>query len=116
MDENHRRMSFNKRANIYNNGIRAQILWREDELNTGDFADGSKNNTTGRKEYFANGEVLHRMRRPHVRTFPFCGFCSRGFELEVNLLLDTLHSDAPALLKRTMTGCFMLCSNMPTFL
>ena len=26
----------NKRANLYNNGIRAQILWREDELNTGD--------------------------------------------------------------------------------
>ena len=24
----------NKRANLYNNGIRAQILWREDELNT----------------------------------------------------------------------------------
>ena len=24
----------NKRANIYNNGIRAQILWSEDELNT----------------------------------------------------------------------------------
>ena len=26
----------NKRANIYNKGIRAQILWREDELNVGD--------------------------------------------------------------------------------
>ena len=26
----------NKRANLYNNGIRNQILYREDELNTGD--------------------------------------------------------------------------------
>ncbi len=32
----------NKRANIYNNGIRSRILWREDELNTGDFADGGE--------------------------------------------------------------------------
>ena len=34
----------NKRTNIYNNGIRAQILWREDELNTGDLLMVAKNN------------------------------------------------------------------------
>ena len=34
----------NKRANLYNNGIRAQILWREDELNTGDLLMVAKNN------------------------------------------------------------------------
>ena len=33
----------NKRANLYNNGIRAQILWREDELNTGDMLMIAKN-------------------------------------------------------------------------
>ena len=34
----------NKRANIYNKGIRAQILYREDELNTGDLLMVAKNN------------------------------------------------------------------------
>ena len=37
----------NKRANLYNNGIRAQILWREDELNTGDMLMIAKNNYYG---------------------------------------------------------------------
>ena len=34
----------NKRANIYNKGIRAQILYREDELNTGDMLMIARNN------------------------------------------------------------------------
>ena len=60
----------NKRANIYNNGIRAQILWREDELNTGDLLMVAKNNyywteKSEEMDFIANGEiaVLHRMRR-----------------------------------------------------
>lgn len=102
----------NKRANIYNNGIRAQILWREDELNTGDLLMVAKNNyfwTEKQKEmdFIANGEiaVVHRMRRSRelygfrfadvTLTFPD----HNDFELEVNLLLDTLHSDSPALPK-----------------
>ena len=52
----------NKRANIYNKGIRAQILWREDELNTGDLLMVAKNNyfwTEKEKEmdFIANGET-----------------------------------------------------------
>ena len=34
----------NKRANIYNNGIRAQILWREEPLEAGDMLMVAKNN------------------------------------------------------------------------
>ncbi|MBR1668947.1 MAG: AAA family ATPase [Bacteroidaceae bacterium] len=34
----------NKRANIYNNGIRAQILWREEPLESGDMLMVAKNN------------------------------------------------------------------------
>ncbi|MDE5999475.1 MAG: AAA family ATPase [Bacteroidaceae bacterium] len=34
----------NKRANIYNNGIRAQILWREEPLENGDMLMVAKNN------------------------------------------------------------------------
>ena len=102
----------NKRANIYNKGIRAQILYREDELNTGDMLMVAKNNyywTEKSKEmdFIANGEiaVVRRVRRTRelyefrfaevVLTFPD----HEDFELEANLLLDTLHSDAPALPK-----------------
>lgn len=41
----------NKRANIYNNGIRAQILWREDELNTGDLLMVAKIIISGRNNF-----------------------------------------------------------------
>ena len=117
----------NKRANIYNNGIRAQILWREDELNTGDLLMVAKNNyfwteqlradmlRGGEKkeavaqvpDFIANGEIaeVRRVRRTHELygfrfvdvTLAFPDY--NDFELEVNLLLDTLHSDAPALPK-----------------
>lgn len=102
----------NKRANIYNNGIRAQILWREDELNTGDLLMVAKNNyfwTEGQKEmeFIANGEtaVVRRVRRTSdIYGFRFAEVTLvfpdyDDFELDVNLLLDTLHSDTPALSK-----------------
>ena len=117
----------NKRANIYNNGIRAQILWREDELNTGDLLMVAKNNyfwteqlqadmlRNGEKkeavaqvpDFIANGEtaVVRRVRRTReLYGFRFADVTLsfpdyNDFELEVNLLLDTLHSDAPALPK-----------------
>ena len=60
----------NKRANLYNNGIRAQILWREDELNTGDMLMIAKNNYYWTEQYkemdfIANGEiaVVRRVRK-----------------------------------------------------
>ena len=102
----------NKRANIYNKGIRAQILWQEDELNTGDLLMVAKNNyfwTEKMKEmdFIANGEiaVVRRVRRTReLYGFRFADVTLAfpdydDFELEVNLLLDTLHTDAPALPK-----------------
>ena len=100
----------NKRANIYNNGIRAQILWREDELNTGDLLMVAKNNyywTEKEKEmdFIANGEtaVVRRVRRTReLYGFRFADVTLsfpdyQDFEIEVNMLLDTLHTDSPAL-------------------
>lgn len=102
----------NKRANIYNKGIRAQILYREDELNTGDLLMVAKNNYFWTEKYkeidfIANGEiaVVRRVRRTReLYGFRFAevllAFSDQNdFELEANLLLDTLHSDAPALPK-----------------
>ena len=60
----------NKRANIYNRGIRNMILYREDELNSGDLLMVAKNNyfwTEQCKEidFIANGDiaVVRRVRR-----------------------------------------------------
>lgn len=102
----------NKRANIYNKGIRAQILYREDELNTGDMLMVAKNNYYWTEQYkemefIANGEVavVRRVRRTReMYGFRFAevllSFPDQGdFELEANLLLDTLSTDAPALPK-----------------
>ena len=102
----------NKRANIYNRGIRNMILYREDELNSGDLLMVAKNNyfwTEQGKEidFIANGDiaVVRRVRRGReaygfrfadvVLAFPDYG----DVELEVKLLLDTLHTDTPALPK-----------------
>lgn len=100
----------NKRANIYNLGIRAQILWREEELEAGDWLMVAKNNyfwTEKEKEldFIANGEtaVVRRVRRTiEMYGFRFADVLLsfpnwQDTELEVRLLLDTLHSDAPAL-------------------
>ena len=102
----------NKRANLYNNGIRAQILWREDELNSGDMLMVAKNNYYWTEKYkemdfIANGEIaiVRRVRRTReMYGFRFAEVTLRfpdqnDFELDASLLLDTLHSDSPALPK-----------------
>lgn len=102
----------NKRANLYNNGVRNTILDREDELNTGDLLLIAKNNyfwaePTSDLGFIANGEMAV-VRRVH-RTTELYGFRFaqitvtfpdyNDYELEVKVLLDTLHAEAPALAK-----------------
>jgi exodeoxyribonuclease-5 len=102
----------NKRANIYNKGIRNTILYREEELESGDLLMVAKNNyfwTEGCKEidFIANGDiaVVRRMRREReMYGFRFADVTLRfpdydDLELEVTVLLDTLHVDSPALPK-----------------
>ena len=102
----------NKRANIYNKGIRNTILYREEELESGDLLMVAKNNyfwTEGNKEidFIANGDiaVVKKVRREReVYGFRFADVLLRfpdynDMELEVKLLLDTLHADTPALPK-----------------
>ena len=110
----------NKRAITYNNGIRATILDREDELSRGDSVMIVKNNYywterliaeegadsyTELPSFIANGDiaVIRRVRRQRelygfrfedaVLTFPDYD----DLEMDVTLLLDTLHSEAPSL-------------------
>lgn len=100
----------NKRANLYNNGIRNSILYREDELTTGDLLMVAKNNYYWANDYkemdfIANGDVVVVRRVRHVRELYGFRFADvvvafpdyDDLEMEVKILLDTLHTDAPAL-------------------
>ena len=109
----------NKRANIYNQGIRNMVLDREDELCSGDQIMIVKNNYsltpnpdskgegsgTPPMTFIANGDraVVRRVRHVHEQhgfrfadvtmTFPDYD----DYELTATVLLDTLTSEAPAL-------------------
>lgn len=100
----------NKRANLYNRGIRNTILCREDELNAGDVLMVAKNNyfwgaDCKELDFIANGDVavVRRVRRVReMYGFRFADVVLRfpdydDLELEVTLLLDTLHTDFPSL-------------------
>ena len=100
----------NKRANIYNQGIRNQVLDREEELCRGDQLMIVKNNyfwTEGSKEipFIANGDiaVVQRVRHVHeLYGFRFAEVTMQlpdydDFELTATVCLDTLTSEAPAL-------------------
>ena len=102
----------NKRANRYNEGIRRYNLSAEEEIESGDMLMIVKNNyhyAERDKEspmaFVANGDVV-RLRR--IRRFEeFYGFRFvdavlqfpdyDDYELEATVLLDTLHSESPAL-------------------
>jgi len=101
----------NKRAHIYNNGIRNQILWREAELEAGDLLMVARNNYFWAQdeatpvEFIANGDIIRiaRVTNEHsVYGFRFADATIQlvdydGFELDVKLILDALHTEAPAL-------------------
>ena len=100
----------NKRANIYNQGIRNTVLDREDELCRGDQLMIVKNNyywTENSKEisFLANGDVavVQRVRHVHEQYgFRFAEVTMQfpdydDYELTATVLLDSLITEAPAL-------------------
>lgn len=108
----------NKRANIFNNGIRGRILDYEEELGSGDQVMIVKNNyaKTGLEKipFLANGDVavVRRVRRERsLYGFRFADITLRfpdydDAELESVVLLDTLQSEAPALTKAQQEQLF----------
>lgn len=109
----------NKRANIYNKGIRTQILWREEELESGDRLMVAKNNYfwtqhNSQTDFIANGEmaVVRRVRNEReMYGFRFADVSLllpdyADTEVEATVLLDTLHSEAPALTKEESERLF----------
>ena len=97
----------NKRTNIYNQGIRARILWREEEIENGDRLMVSKNNYFWTEKYenlpfLANGDMLEISRLHNIREmygFHFADAQLRAldydWEIDAVIWLDTLHSDSP---------------------
>ena len=110
----------NKRANIFNQGIRNMVLDREEELSQGDILMIVKNNYYWMEEerksnnklqsneipaFLANGDrakVMKVRRRIDLYGFRFATLLLQfpdydNYELEATVLLDTLMSEAPAL-------------------
>lgn len=99
----------NKRAKMYNQGIRARVLYAEDELCSGDLLLISKNNYYIHEEYseidfLANGEtveVLRVRRSQELYGFRFADVTLRLMErdmtVDAKLITDSLHSDTAAL-------------------
>ena len=108
----------NKRANVYNEGIRRRILYREDELNRGDLLMVVKNNYYWREElgkedksllekidFIANGDVAEIVRVGGIEemygfryadvTLSFIDY--DDCKMDVKIMLNTLTSESPSL-------------------
>ena len=101
----------NKRANIFNQGIRGRILGYEEELTCGDLVMVSKNNYFYKlneedgASFIANGDTAVVRRFRNERSFYGFRFADvtlqfpdyENTEVEGTVLLDTLTSEAPSL-------------------
>lgn len=94
----------NKRANLYNKGIRSQVLQREEELGSGDWLMVTKNNYFWNKAYknisfIANGDVFRVVRIGRYQNlygFRFVNVVAEfddGVEMEVKLLIDSFYTE-----------------------
>ena len=109
----------NKRANIYNQGIRNMVLDRDEELCRGDLLMIVKNNyfwTERSKEipFLANGDraVVQRVRHVHeLYGFRFAEVTMTlpdydDYEITATVCLDTLTTEAPALTREQQGQLF----------
>ena len=97
----------NRRTNLYNQGVRARILWKEDAISSGDRLMITKNNYFWTKDYegipfLANGDMMEIVRLRNWREmygFQFVDASLRAidydWEIDVILWLDTLTTDSP---------------------
>lgn len=117
----------NKRAGIFNQGIRARILYMEGELGGGDQILVAKNNyfwtekeapaqqdKEGGMPFIANGDTAVVLRVHGERSFYGFRFADATLrfpdygnrEMEVTVLLDTLTSESPALTRQQQEVLF----------
>ena len=101
----------NKRANLFNQGIRASVLFREEEVNAGDYLMVVKNNYFWLDEestigFIANGDIVEVLSVRNVQElygFRFADATLRFVDYpdeqprDCKLLLSTLYSESPSL-------------------
>lgn len=97
----------NKMTNLYNGGVRARVLWKEDDLSNGDRLMVTKNNYFWAQEYedmefIANGDMFEIVRlynRHELYGFEFAKASLHSidynWEIEALIWLDTLKTDSP---------------------
>lgn len=97
----------NKRMNLYNQGVRARILWKEEELSGGDRIMVTRNNYFWTKQYegldfLANGDMFEVVRLKHFREMYGYRFVDASlhaidydWDIDVVLWLETLSTDSP---------------------
>lgn len=101
----------NKRANQFNQEIRNRILFREGEINGGDYLMVVKNNyfwlpKESKAGFIANGDIIEILRVTKITEmygFRFADISMRMIdypeekEMEVRIILNTLDSETPSL-------------------
>ncbi|MFC2116911.1 ATP-dependent RecD-like DNA helicase, partial [Bacteroidota bacterium] len=100
----------NKRANQYNEGIRSQILWREDEISSGDMLMVVRNNyywtqDEPEMDFIANGDITEIVDIGETQErygFRFADVTLRfpdyeSHEMEVKIMLDTIKLESASL-------------------
>ena len=101
----------NKRANLFNQGIRSSILYREEEVNAGDYLMVVKNNYYWLDEdssigFIANGDIVEVLSVRNVQElygFRFADATLRFVDYpdeqprDCKVLLSTLYSESPSL-------------------
>jgi len=101
----------NKRANQYNQQIRARIRWQESEISAGDYLMVVKNNyhwlpDESKAGFIANGDIIEVLKVSSVKEqydFRFVDAQIRMVDypdelpIDVKLILDTLNAETPAL-------------------
>ncbi len=109
----------NQRANRFNQGIRNSILYREEEISSGDMLMIVKNNyhwidPESGVEFIANGDIAQIQRINHIEeqygfrfadiTLSFGDY--NDLELDAKIVLDTLHSESAALTSQQSNNLF----------
>lgn len=100
----------NKRANLYNQGIRNSVLFREDELTTGDYLLVMKNNYHWLKEddkasFIANGDIAKVTRiKKYYELYGFrfaditCELVDYSkVDIDARIILDSIQSEGAGL-------------------
>ena len=110
----------NKRANLFNQGIRASVLFREEEVNAGDYLMVVKNNYYWLDQdsaigFIANGDIVEVLSVRNVQElygFRFADATLRFVDYpdeeprDCKLLLDTLYSESPSLTQEEQTRLY----------